>query len=429
MSFGCCCCIFDDSRIQTIRTSTNKIQTIRKLSSRIVARTMNEQYSPSTGDELSNKQWVVRTVIMMCSASLSVIGSSALLLKILHERAQTGSITPYDRIILGLSCCDIIASLTMILSKFFVPSETGDLWAFGNPTTCAAYGFLTQLSISSYWYNCLLSYYFTLTVLSQARRQNLVKKCELWLHLSVIFFPITAIMGLYLGYYDDETCYYKNRTIVWIAGIPIIFTILSLITNNIVIYVVVRKSLQYSEHSAGLTLAEKRLKREAMTLMYLYVTCFLVTISPSLIEELLVTFSDHTIVGHTINDSRFFPLAILEAILLPLQGFFNFFIYIKPMYTRFRAANPNKSVSFVVHQALFDPNVPQSTISDSQPTSTTGAIISDNNLEEDTSNPNHALFNSNFLQPHSSSIHSSSSSDLSFGISEGEESILDFIPK
>jgi len=405
---------------QTVQQSLHK-------SNRLVARTMNEQDSPSTGDELSETQWKVRTALIICSASLSVIGSSVILLKILHERAQTGSTTPYDRVILGLSCSDILASVTMIMSKFFVSSETGDVWAFGNPTTCAAFGFLTQLSISSYWYNCLLSYYFLLTVLSQARRQNLVKKCELWLHLSVIFFPITAIMGLYLGWYDDKTCYYNDRTLVLtIAGIPIIVTVFSLITNNIVIYAVVRKSLQYSEHSAGLTLAQKRLKREAMTLMYLYSTCFLVTISPSLVEELVVTFSGYTIVGHTISDSKFFPLSVLEATLLPLQGFFNFFIYIKPMYTRFRAANPNKSVSFVVHQALFDPNVPQSTISDSQPTSTTGAIISDNNLEEDTSNPNHALFNSNFLQPHSSSNHSSSSSDLSFGVSV-EESILDVI--
>lgn len=98
---------------------------------------------------------------------------------------------------------------------------------------------------------------------------------------------------------------------------------------------------------------------------------------------------------------------------MPLQGFFNLFIYIKPAYTRFRSANPNKSMYFVLHQALFNPEVPQLTFSGDQPPS-------DAIAEEDTANPNWALFNSEF---------GDSSSDLSFGISEGEGRNLECIPE
>jgi len=359
---------------------------------------MADQDPPRTS-QLSDTQQLVRIVLESCSASLSLFGSAAIVFKILRDKARNnGSTTPYDRIVLGLSSCDIIASITWVMLNFLKPRETGDFAAFGNEATCQASGVLTQLSISSWWYNCILSYYFLLTVLSQVHRTNLVEKCEPWLHLSVIFFPITAIVGLRREWYGLGDllgyCYIDDPAIKWIvAGIPVILTYFSLIWNNIVIYAVVRKSLQSSsEDGAGLTPVQKRLKREATTLMFLYVACFFLAISPSLV----LNFMEMMYSADTINDAgRIFPLKILESILVPLQGFFNFFIYIKPLYSRFRAANPNKSMRFVLHQALFNPIVPRLDYSGDQPATAT--------------NLNEALFHSNFRLDSSSRDSSSSS--------------------
>jgi hypothetical protein len=357
---------------------------------------MNDQDLPTTTRlGLSDEQRIVVIVFEICSSSLSVIGSSTILFKILRDRAPNiEPMTPYDRILLGLSSCDIVASITWPLNRFLQPSVTGAVWAFGNPATCQAIVALQQLAISAFWYNCLLSYYFLLTVLSQVQQKNFVQKYEFWMHLSVIFFPITAIVGLRLGWYSDD-CTYTDPLIQWIVrGFPAIFICLSLILNNIMIYAIVRH----------LTMVQTRLKREATTLMFLYLACFFVTISPSFVKEILLTY--------TSNDAgTLYPLTLLEAIVLPLQGFFNFFIFIKPSYTRFRAVNPNKQMRLVLHQALFNPNVPQ--LSHETDHSVSNAIA-----EENAANPNRALFNSDFFSP---SINSSSSNDLSFEEDAKEE--------
>merc|ERR1719491_2053077 len=62
--------------------------------------------------------------------------------------------------------------------------------------------------------------------------------------------------------------------------------------------------------------------------------------------------------GYT--SSEIYPLLVLRVITIPLQGLLNAFIYFKPAYTRFRAANPNKPIRFVLHQALFSRTGPRS---------------------------------------------------------------------
>jgi len=370
--------------------------------------TMDGQDPQMANDVLSGGQEIVLHVLTICSASLSVIGSSAIMFKILQEIAQNRSrfMTPYDRIILGLSTCDIMATITYAIDQFLLPSESGkwSVWTFGSPTTCQAVGFLTQLApLWAIWYNCILSYYFLLRVLSQKKRIFFVQKYELWMHLSGLYFPITAIIGYFGNWYEvGSGCWISDPTIKWIvAGIPTLFTYLSLIFNNMVIYAVLRKSLRSSEP------AQKRLMREATTLMFLYVGCFFVTISPQLVLHILEDFFDYTN-----NDyGNIYPLLVLSAMTMPLQGFFNVFIYIKPAYTRFRAADPNKSIYFVLRQALFNPKVPQLTFLGDQ--SAASAIA-----EGDAVNPNQALFNSNF-RPNSSSTIPASSSDPCNTIAEG----------
>lgn len=365
---------------------------------------MDDQDPPVTTSELSNAHLLVRIVLESCTASLSVIGSTCIVFKILRDRVRNGSTSPYDRFLLGLSSCDIIASITWVMVNFLKPRETGDLLAFGNAATCQASGFLTQFAVSSWWYNCVLSYYFLLTVLSQVHRKNFVELFEPWMHLSVLFFPITASVGLGREWYSLQeligVCYIEDPAIKWIVGgIPILLTYFSLIWNNMVIYVVVRKSLQSSsEYAASLTPIQKRLQREATTIMFLYVACFFLSISPSLVLNFMEVYN-----SDVINDaSRIYPLKIFESILLPLQGFFNFFIYIKPLYTRFRAANPNKSMRFVLKEALFNPNIPHLNVSRSHPTSNAAAE------EGNTANLNRALFNSIYLSDSDSSSASNS---------------------
>jgi len=220
------------------------------------------------------------------------------------------------------------------------------------------------------------------------------------MHLTGLYFPVTAIAGLFLGWFgEDEFCYIADATIKWkIAGIPMMFVYLSLIINYGAIYVIVRKSLQSSEHVVGSTLSvQKRIKKETTILMFSYVAAFFVCVTPNFVQQNLEISS-----GYTRHDSKLYPVRVLNAMLLPLMGFFNFFIYIKPAYTRFRAANPTKSMRFVLHQALFNSKTPRlyRRRNANHHTYHSDVLITDITLGEDNAiNLNQALFDPGQFSP------------------------------
>lgn len=344
---------------------------------------MNEQDPASTSGGLSDEQEKVKIILRICSGSLSVLGSTTIILKILRDlsRNRSRSMTPYDRIMIGLSIFDILASFTWGVHTFLSPSDSSTgVWAIGNQTSCEIAGFLSHISLLAWWYNCILSFYFMLTILSQVRRKNFVRKSELWLHLSGIFFPIAAIMGLRRGWYGEKdlgtACWIVDPAIEWIvAGLPSFVTLFAVLINSIVIYALVRKSLRSSQH--------ERLKREARTLMFLYVGFFFVTVAPTIAISVLDIHFGYS----NDNAEKIYPLSILQSIFMPLQGFFNVFIFFKPTYARFRAAHPDRPIYFILHQSMFNSQVPQ--LRDHLP-------VSMETGEQDTTNPNEALFNSNY---------------------------------
>merc|ERR1712194_995890 len=164
------------------------------------------------------------------------------------------------------------------------------------------------------------------------RRKNFLKRCEPWMHLSVMYVPI-------------------------VGSIPIGLALLLMIVNYSVIYAVVRKTLQSSNESSenvgGSSPVRNQLFRESTTIMALYVGSFLVTWLP-----LFVLFFV-SISGVDKKRILTFVLEILMAMFWPLQGVFNAMIYLKPFYTRFRAAYPNKSKWFVLQQAVLNSKAPR----------------------------------------------------------------------
>jgi len=335
--------------------------------------------------ELSDVQEIVLIVLLICAATLSLLGSCTIVFKILRGLARNQTTTPYDRIILGLSSCDIIASITYAIGPFLLPRETSlRVWSFGSPGTCQALGFFNQFScIGAMYYNFILSFYYLLTVRFGVKRKEFQRKYELWMHLSALFFPISALIG-YLGQWYAEqdlatSCWAKEAVVGYIlGGVPVAVIFLTLIINNMVIYAYVRKTLNLNngspESSTGptITLVQKHLKNEAATQGFLYVGSFFVTVTPVFTIQVL-----GGILGYTKDDQGdIYPLLVLNSMVLPLQGFFNVYIYLRPMYTRFRAANPDKSICHILQQALFDPNIPKLSFSNAgEPNNPTPNVI------------------------------------------------------
>jgi hypothetical protein len=115
----------------------------------------------SSISSLSDRQEMILSIIPFFSCLLSTAGSAQIMYMVLSNPKKT----PYRRILLGLSCCDVFNSLTFLLKAFLVPAATSyRVWAMGNDATCTFLGWTAQVGISTMMYNGLLSVYFLLTV-------------------------------------------------------------------------------------------------------------------------------------------------------------------------------------------------------------------------------------------------------------------------
>lgn len=360
---------------------------------------------PST--DLTDAQEKALILLQIFSATLSLIGSSVIVCKILKTKeCGKKSSSPYDRIILGLSSCDLVSSVTFAASPFMLPRETSSrVWAFGNDGTCTLLGFLIQsFCFWAIWYNCILSFYYLLTVRFQVKRKEFSRKYELWMHLSgLIFFPLTAAIGFVGNFYAEERynmicwigevpkgCYDTGNCwgpiVAYIFGVPaIVITPLAVVINNLVIYVFVRNTfgsvtaasgshcesssvgndfessppstddmtdedIENSSSAHERVLKQQRLKKEAAGQGFLYVSCFMLTLFPAFVIQMLEGYTEN---GDE-NLAKVYPLLVLNSMFFPLQGFFNVFIYVRPRYTRLKAAEPERSVPWILSQVLFE---------------------------------------------------------------------------
>jgi amino acid transporter len=146
----------------------------------------------------SRSQQVAISAAQLSTSLLSLVGSSL----IIHNVRRIKKKTPYRRILLALSACDIISTIGWLMQPFLTPRNAPDpwVWAIGNDATCVMLGALSQFGFSAHWYSGMLSFYFLLKVKFGMREKTFELKYERWIHASIILFSIsTAIAGIFLG--------------------------------------------------------------------------------------------------------------------------------------------------------------------------------------------------------------------------------------
>ena len=361
---------------------------------------------------LTNNKEIVCYVCAIFSGCLSTVGSSTIVYKVVTNIKKS---SPYDRIMLGLSSCDIIASCAYALSPFLPPESTSSrAWSIGNETTCSFLGFLTQFAFASVVYNTMLSFYYLFTVRLNVKKTIFAKRYEPWMHaISLIFGLATATSGVAVGLYSELDIGYG----CWIndyptgcelengpdctgqifgmifAALPTLIAFLCLLINNLVIYLFVRKHLKQGKDtrkpqdistkarqgtvdihpaSSTMTMGSQQSRQilpppnspayndriqEVRTQGILYVVTFLVAFTPAFVWRAMDAFRSDT----NFDENDIFGLLVLYSLTLPLQGFFNMFVYNRPNYTRVRRINPTWSTFRVMRKACFSSDIPRLT--------------------------------------------------------------------
>mmetsp|Transcript_33419 Transcript_33419/g.80906 ORF Transcript_33419/g.80906 Transcript_33419/m.80906 type:complete len:964 (-) Transcript_33419:57-2948(-) len=360
---------------------------------------------------LTTAQDKVLSILPIPSAILSIFGSSIIIYMAVSTRRQR-QWTTYTRLLLGLSICDIISSVSLAFAAFMRRPESGRVWAIGNDATCAAIGTMTQFSYSNVWYNAVLSYYFIATVRFRMKHSRIAKLLEPWMHFVSIGYPlVTAIVGASYGMYgekatgmgcwvneyphgcgdgpDQEPC--TSGLIGWLyLGLPLLLSGFSILINNSIIgchvwkqsvpikssslsRTVTAKSvsseegLDVSDGEIGAAKNEIRVVEERMSKHQLqrlklvssqaflfvasYVICNVWVGSLGIVEA--ITSEDNE---PQLMQNMYYIMAI-NAFFAPLQGFLNMMVYIRPKYLKNRQDFPLETKLWTARRAIFGERV------------------------------------------------------------------------
>ena len=326
--------------------------------------------------DFTDSQYRTVAIVPMVTGSFSILGSFAIVVIIL--RSKKGLSTTYHRLMFGMSCMDIIYSISFVGSTLPSPRGTPLVWkALGNTQTCTIQGLLFFMgSTGATMYNCILAIYYFLTITKNVRVQTMTKKIEPFFHgVPVVYLLGSSIVLLATQSFNTAgtICmiapYPRNCNtdpnldcirgkqadkFFWYLNIyPIVLFFITVMYCMIRVYWSVwqqeRRMQQYDtvyqiqRRSAGVNglgtdtssrlRPESRNERVAMTQCFLYVMAFFMSWIPGGFYRVVLTF-----------DKNIFSLWVITQFFSPLQGVFNFLVFIRPKVQLVLRSDPSLSL-------------------------------------------------------------------------------------
>ena len=136
---------------------------------------------------MSNVSIETRSIIQLCSSSISLISSTTIVWMIWCSSSHTFRTSPHPRIIFGLSIGDILQSLGFLLGPFVSPRGSDlDPWSIGNVYTCNFDGFLFAYgTVLVPFYLLLLALYLYLAIVKRMNNQIIWIRVERPAHIII----------------------------------------------------------------------------------------------------------------------------------------------------------------------------------------------------------------------------------------------------
>ncbi len=300
------------------------------------------------GEQLSYRQQRAVAITPKVTAPLSIPFSAMIIYEVYCDgkRNRAG---PVKRILVGMSCIDILSSFAWFMSTWFVPEGNFALSA-GNRGTCNFQGFLLQLAVGAPLYNCSLALFYLL-IINFRWTDLMLASIEWWVHGFILSFSVgTSFLLLPLEQYNhigavcwiigdpaecgdssfqssDVPCERGNHA--WLYGVllfygPLWVCVLACCICMAFICVEVKRTVKrlnrysidgQSSHTLGRT--EQESTKVALQAV-LYSLSFLITWMPSTLWS----------IAHWFNWKAYW-LDYMSSFCEPLQGLWNFFIFVR----------------------------------------------------------------------------------------------------
>jgi hypothetical protein len=284
------------------------------------------------------------------TAFLSIAGSAFIVSDVLGSEKKR-SLT-YHRIMLGMSTCDLVASVSYFLGRWPLPKNDPSFsGGRGTTHTCTAQGFFGQFVLSTVGYNTSLAVYYFL-VISKGWKKDRVRRAEIWLHVfSNSLWIITGVVGIVLEIFNAALfncwvcpspydCHETGEPCVrgeianyfqWVFYYGPIFVMIVVVTLlMLAVYSgVLKREKRVERYSFGENSQErakrKRSKQVAIQGMWYLAPFYLTWIFP-------VTYQLTAVIGNTHVPA----LSALTGFFIPFQGVLNFIVYMRPRYLRYK---------------------------------------------------------------------------------------------
>jgi len=326
------------------------------------------------GDKLGraifySKQVQVMTIVPKINGFLSMIGSIYIIYDIFQSQSQRRKMI--NKIMLVLSISDVFYSLfTHILGTWLVPRGQS-YGSAGNEATCTFQGSVSEFCGSTVYYNATLALSYLLMVRYEWSEHKLRKIQPVLLYLPFSVCLISTIIPLFLDAYnytgtwfcwiapyplecgeeDSEVECERGGTykslFLWLCMLPVAMSNIVIIGSMFMLYRTVKQQEQAIgefQSNGGAKNGESNSKRVAMQGIF-FVGAFLITYFFYYIAGAIY------MVGVAPPKPAWLYLTV--SFFLPLQGFFNLLVYVRPKVSKYLKENPDASLWRAIRSTSF----------------------------------------------------------------------------
>jgi len=303
------------------------------------------------GVTTERSQMIVISWIPRLTSSLSCLGSLAIIYMILIDRKHKLA-KPKNRLMLSMSIFDILHSAAYAVTTLAYPRESMIYGAIGNGRTCTAQGFFLLLGLAVPMYNASLSLMYTLTIRYRMRPLHFAHNIEPFCHTLSVLVPL--VIATLSSIMDDirwgtmaPVCFISLASpMKWplVVVVPLCFLV-NICSMVLICSHVIAQSNKMKKYSYGVAQNQRREseKRKTVEQALLYMLAFFVTfVFPSII---FMTKRYH------------YPLEVLMDICYPLQGFWNFVLYIRKSVSVVKRTKPDKYLLGVIWDVIVYPQI------------------------------------------------------------------------
>ena len=363
----------------------------------------------------SNGVYLAGAIITFVTSGLSIFGSSSILYLIAsrsrraakrrksnqqqqqvqrsssiatcHDQNATVRQSAYLRFVLGLSISDLLFSGAIFWQPIAMPSSTGLPLASGNVQSCETVGFLMALGSASFFYSSGLSVYFYLTIRNDGKDTGGILTRIEWIVLSValVFSMSAALISLTtdninpapigfcaiapypFGCQGNDCLRGSMQTsrAILLPGVCLMFLVAAIgLVCTWLVYWKVRQKLHQTRRFTFTSELEdshhRRIRTVAVQAIF-YSLAFVNTLVGMVL--IIVSFMTHAL-----------GISFVIWIILPLQGFFNFFIFVRPQVLHLQKQYPEQSLLWAYKRIFTTASSPSSIRGSSQLKSSASSV-------------------------------------------------------